>query len=79
MLTLYKVDNFYLLNCKMGQKAISFYRTNNKRQGRKERKCWFCWGHIDNRFGGMRKHRVGLMSGDWMTCYNAFLIKQSIY
>ena len=46
-LTLHKVDSLHSENCKMGQKAGSFYKTENKKEGR-ERKYLIDCGHIVN-------------------------------
>ena len=60
----------------MEQKAGSFYREKNKEQGRKK-KYLIGSGHIVS--FGVRRPRVGLAFGDWLTKCIVFLAKGNIY
>ena len=78
-LTLHEVYSLLLENCKMGWKAEGFYRVKNKEQGTEKLKVSEWLGPHNQPCLGMRKPRIGLVFGEWLTGYTVFLAKRSIH
>lgn len=71
---LMKMDSFHLENCKMGWKARSFYRINNKEQERNRKyminQGHLVWGEKEQEIS--TEPRADWAFGDWLTGYTAF-------
>ena len=66
------MDSFLLKNCKMGQRQEAFIGLSIKKK--EETNGKYLMGLF-----GMRRPRVGLAFGDWLTGHTAFWIKCCIY
>ena len=73
------MSSLHLESCKIGWRAGGFYKKKNKEE--KNRKYLTGWAHtVDLAWGEKEQEirielRAGLVFGDWLTGYTAFLVK----